>query len=158
MKHSLPDPPSPLINSPSAIARSINSIATAPKLETTLHSNFDEIAALTAELGGNMDSMFSDLMKAMQPTSATTKCDAVKARIALKKTTLVHRREQIKSLPSSPQKYTDDFEDIIDDLMGRLNEMEQKCNDIPSMQLPSKWLLDRSICPIDSPTFNSFYF
>lgn len=147
MKHSLPDPPSPLINSPSAIARSSSSssIATAPKLETTLHSNFDEIAALTAELGGSMDSMFSDLMKSMQPTSATAKCDAVKARIALKKTTLVHRREQIKSLPASPQKYTNDFEDIIDDLMGRLNEMEQKCNDIPSMQLPSKWL------PIDSP-------
>ena len=105
-------------------------------LENTLESNFDEIAALQAELGNSMDSMFSDLMMSIQSTTAKEKCDALKKKLCAKIDILNNRKLEIQSLPSSPRKYTNNFNETINKLINRLNKMMIKCNDIPSMQLP----------------------
>ena len=74
-------------------------------MEETLHTNFDEIAALTAELGGGMDSMFSDLMASLAPNNADDKCNLLIERIKSTKLRYENRANKIRSLPSSPSKY-----------------------------------------------------
>ena len=117
--------------------KEMNVSAPVSPIKEKLRDNFDEIAALTAELGGSMDAMFSDLMLSMQPTSANDKCTSLQNRIALKKATLQDRRTKIRSLQASPHKFAHDFEEIISDFIARLDEMTLKCADIPTMQLPS---------------------
>ena len=117
-----------------------------PELEGTLRGNFDEISALQSELGGDMDSMFDDLMASLQPQSASeTKCEELKKKIVQAKNSLRHRLTKIQSLDASPQKYAENFEQSMEILVTRLDGMLKKCNEIPSMQLPSKCYLKARI-------------
>ena len=109
-----------------------------PELEGTLQGNFDEISALQSELGGDMDSMFDDLMASLQPQSSSeTKCEELKKKIVHAKNSLLHRLAKIQSLDASPLDLHD-FEESMEILVTRLDGMLTKCNEIPSMQLPSK--------------------
>ena len=105
-------------------------------MEETLHTNFDEIAALTAELGGGMDSMFSDLMASLAPNNADDKCNLLIERIKSTKLRYENRANKIRSLPSSPSKYAEHFEDTLTELQFKLDQMLLKCKDIPTMSLP----------------------